>query len=299
MKPVVELTCGEVAQAVGDLGTHFKVYCPGILANGVDGSLLDSLADDELDDALDDLSISNRLHRRVLVKALKKAKASKDFVSFEYNYSPSTPTSELEAYNKVTTMCLRNNKETAFLAGVHLCLKNGKQLSLDTKIIEDGKIIPQRLHVKGDLSICSNIDDGDQNYYKMPVSEEICHRAFDVVEPLTYTGFALRNESGRKVGMVCMIDRCDVRNVDDIDREAFLHHMAMAVEKELKSRKRDQMMKNQTLGSDEDIVNLAFRGGVTRIASLQNQPEIENRESSCKFSVKFTQASLKIPSHFE
>jgi hypothetical protein len=285
VKPVGELTSEEVAEALADLGTHYKQYRSIIVTNGVNGSLLDSLEDAEMEDTLDDLSITNRLHRRVLLKALKKAKMSMDFVSSEYNYSPSTPSSELEAYDRVTTMCFRNNNETAFLAGVHLCLKNGKQLSLGTKIIQDGIITSQRLHVKGELSICSSVADADcgQNYYKREVPEIIGEKLFAGLAPLTYTGFAVRNETGRKVGVVCIIDRCDSKRVDDVDREAFLRHMAMAVEKELKNRKLHLMIRYQTLPCSDDVANHGSWNTVHPLPASQKSHElISTKETSCK-----------------
>ena len=239
-KPVTKLTREEVAQAVESIGKGYQIYKAMLLRNGVDGSLLDSLSDVEMEETLDDLGITNRLHRRVLVKTLQIAKLHDDYLSPDYDYSPETPSMSLEAYERVTTTCLHSNKETAVMAGVHLILQNGNHLSLDTKMLQDGRMATQRLHVPAQKSLCNKLvnDKSRCEYYKMSMPAELSETLFHTTSsPFTYTGHVLKNESGKRIGMVCMVDQGKPSSVKDQERQVFLRQMAAAVEYQLKLRK--------------------------------------------------------------
>jgi class 3 adenylate cyclase len=256
-KPFKDLTTEEISQAVANLGERYKPYCDILIGNGVDGSLLESLNDDEVEETLDDLEITNRLHRRVLLKELNKAKSNKDFVSSSYEYGPSTPSSDLEPYCQITDKIFCENKTTAVLAGVHLVLNNGNQLALDTKILKDGQVITNKLTVPRKLSVCSGlVNDGrNQDYYKVLLPQEIQMGLIQDTTPMTYTGHVLKSLSGKRVGMVCMVDRCSPADVVDIDRETFLRQMAQETEYQLTLRKQLLERKKKLEGQISECQN--------------------------------------------
>lgn len=242
-KPFVELTKEEVSSAVANLGDRYEGYREALVGNGVDGSLLATLDGVELLETLDDLHIANRLHRRVLLMELNKAKVPKegaaDLMATPYGYSPSTPASDLEAFRRVTDKCLSEHTETAILAGVHLILGNGAVLSLDTKIINDGKFETDTSHAFCKLAISSKLvnDGSNQHYYKIKLPLEVSSMFSRDALSMTYTGHVLKNESGERLGMVCMIDQCHPMDIEDNERAAFLWQAARETEFQLLLRK--------------------------------------------------------------
>ncbi len=237
-RPFSCLSKEEISFAVADLGERYKVYCESVIANGVDGSFLIALDESEIEETLDDLDITNRLHRRVLIRELNKAQSSNDFVSASYDYDPSTPASELEPYSQIAETCFQENRKSAVMAGVHLILNNGNQLSLDTKVLKNGQLQSKRLTIRGRHSICSTVvnDGRDLDYYKIQIPLVLKQRVFENQSAMTYTGFVLKDESGKRVGVVCMVDRCSPTEVADSDRKVFLGRMARETEKELMVR---------------------------------------------------------------
>lgn len=73
-KPLEDLTKEEVAKVVTDLGDRYIDYASLFVEHGIDGGLLNSLDETGALETCEDLGISNRLHRRVLLRGLEKAK---------------------------------------------------------------------------------------------------------------------------------------------------------------------------------------------------------------------------------
>jgi class 3 adenylate cyclase len=239
-KPIKECTKEDISLAVASLGEPYQVYASTLNGNAVDGRLLDVLGTTEIEETLDDLDIANRLHRRVLLLELNKAKSGGEYVAAAYNYSPSTPQPDLKPFQQITDKCLRENKQTAVFAGVYLVLENGNQLSLDTKILKDGIIVTETLNSPRSPSICSIIvnDDCNPDYNKLPFPNEMQSFLFgDSALPTTLTGYIFRDETGKRQGIVCMLDRCSPSDIVDADRKAFLRPLALEVESILRLRK--------------------------------------------------------------
>ncbi len=238
-KPFNDLTNAEVALAVLNLGDCYQTYGESLIQSGVDGRFLDSLSDTELEETLKTLKVSNRLHRRVLLKELNKARQSTNFVASTYDYSPSTPLSDLDFYQKATDKCFREYEQTAILAGVHLVLDNGNQLSLDTKVLKDVNIVTEKQHRPRETSFCSRLvrETSNRHYYKLLFPFEFQKDFIADPRPLTYTGYILRDESGKRIGILCMLDRCSPSELLGTDRKTFLQHLALDIEVQLKLRK--------------------------------------------------------------
>ena len=67
-KPFNVWSSDDVSKSLKSLGPKFAEYADVAVENGVDGDLLESLDETELQETLDDLEISNRLHRRIILK---------------------------------------------------------------------------------------------------------------------------------------------------------------------------------------------------------------------------------------
>jgi class 3 adenylate cyclase len=288
-RPFSDLSPEEISFAVANLGERYNGYCDAVIANGVDGSLLIALDESEIEETLDDLHITNRLHRRVLIRELNKAQSSNDFVSASYDYDPSTPASELEPYSQIAETCFQENRKSAVMAGVHLILNNGNQLSLDTKVLKNGQLQSKRLTICGRRSICSTVvDDGrDQDYYKIEVPlalKTLCENQ----STMTYTGFVLKDESGKRVGVVCMVDRCHAFEVVDSDRKVFLRRMARDTEQQLKHRK--QLLKKLETEKNERKNDVTIASNDTRIETLAAPPLRSSLDSGSQVPQRFENA---------
>jgi class 3 adenylate cyclase/GAF domain-containing protein len=270
-KPLKDLSKDEISQAIATLGESYEMYCDVFIGNGLDGRVLDNLDENEIQETLDDLEITNRLHRRVLVKELDKAKTSLDYNSTYYDYSPGTKVNELEPFRAITNTIFRENQNTACMAGVHLVLDNGNQLALDTKLLNGGQVVTQPLNLAKGNNICGGLvqDGSNQSYYKIQVPKNVQENLFeDPSPPMTYTGHILKNESGKRVGMVCMIDNCSPSGVQDLDRENFLRRMAIETEYQLNLRRQlierwrtltVQMSEHQSGGQITDSVDRSVK----------------------------------------
>lgn len=238
-KPFGAITKEEIAASVAELGDRYEVYFATLVGNGVDGSFLEGLSDSEVHETLDDLGITNRLHRRVLMKELRDAKANTEFVSFAYEYTPSTNLVDLEAYDQISNRCFYDDTDGAVYAGVHLVLDNGNQLALGSRMLKDGEIASRRLHQPKHLSLCSAIfnDGSDTEFYTMQYPTKLKGSVFDEISPLTYTGYVITNESGERVGIVCRLDHCYPCEIDEPSRKAFLKQIAKETEFQLRLRK--------------------------------------------------------------
>lgn len=302
-RPFRDLSKEEISFAVADLGDRYKEYCDALNANGVDGSLLESLDESEIEETLDDLEITNRLHRRVLMRELDKAKSSKDFVSASYDYGPSTPTSDLETFSRIAETCFHENRKSAVMAGVHLILNNGNQLSLDTKIMKDGQLHSKKLSIRQRLSICSNIvnDGRDQVYYKIEIPLILKQKVFEESSAMTYTGHILKDESGKRVGVVCMVDRCPPMEIIDSERKEFLHRMAQEAEQQLKLRRqlleKQRKVESQSISIQKAATVLPI--GASKNNTLNHESSIHKDylvPAAIKELVLFTKEPLKLVS---
>jgi class 3 adenylate cyclase len=272
-KPFGAITKEEIATAVTELGDRYEVYHGALVGNGVDGSFLEGLSDIEIQETLDDLGITNRLHRRVLIKELRDAKANTEFVAFAYEYAPSTNLSDLEAYDQITNKCFNDETDGAVYAGVHLVLDNGNHLSLASRMLRDGEIVSRRLHQPKQLSICSSLfkGNGDAEFFKIQCPARVEENVFNGIMPLTYTGYVITNESGERVGIVCRIDRCHPIDIDEPSRKAFLRQLAKEAEFQLRLRK-TFLERKKTLDIKIDLPDLILpEVSIPTIASCAQQ----------------------------
>ena len=111
-KSLAELDAQEVSNAIAKLGKNYDVYADTSRDNGVDGTLLAGLTEQEFRETLDDLGITNRLHRRVFVKAFDSARQQKAALSTAmtkfyarlpetFGFSRATPPEELMAFDEI------------------------------------------------------------------------------------------------------------------------------------------------------------------------------------------------------
>lgn len=213
---------------------------------------------------MDDLDIANRLHRRVLQQELDVAKARKDFWSSKYNYGPSTKTSELEPFQKISDECFLKYPRTAVLAEIFLLLDNGNLLLLGAKKLEGGKVVTEKLNFRRGLGLCSSIfqDIADHgNYYKLPFPLEMQRGLFDDQISMTLTAYLVKNEVCERQGIVCMVDRCCPEEIIDDDREDFLRRLAGDAEHQLHCRRQHFLKKGNWDASASPFETLQNRRG--------------------------------------
>ena len=76
--PVTSLTKEAVAMAVASHDAKYEAYANAVQDNGLDGKILVSLkSEEDLIEIFDELQITSKLHRKVLLKSLEKAKQNK------------------------------------------------------------------------------------------------------------------------------------------------------------------------------------------------------------------------------
>ena len=65
------------------LGSAYEAYCPAVIENGIDGSLLSLMTKDEMIELMQELGITNKVHIRVLVLKNFELMSSKSKLAFE------------------------------------------------------------------------------------------------------------------------------------------------------------------------------------------------------------------------
>jgi len=242
-KSLAALDAKEVAQAITQLGQKFEGYGQISIDNGVDGELLAGMTDVEVLETLDDLDITNRLHRRVLIKVLKSAGSvagpSSRVATFykqvptTYNVSISTPKGDLVAFEEIARDAL--NHSTACFAGVNLVSDSGAIPLAAILADSDGDRRQLDLYCPEGRSMCTAIVKFEMD--KKFVSREVwAHLRFPGDQKQWYTGHVVLDECGHRIGMVCMVDIGDKVIVEG-ERIRLLEQLAADTEYQLKLRR--------------------------------------------------------------
>ena len=277
------------------MGCKFEQYADSVLENQVDGAFLHSLMQDDdegdggvggIEETLDDLGISNRLHRRVLMKKLKdisEQQQQQQQQQQSQQMEQQQPEQQLDetmlfqAFDDITQEAL-DKTESAIYAGLHLLKDNGY-------LVLSGKFRNQTKHLKRFIL--------EQNSPSHDAFQRFCRERTEdyLEEPLLFDGMTdeesiidptmqpkvavhvLKDDRNNRVGAICIL-----KLVDTLVEQQQEEQKAVTNAKESTDSSKDLLLK--ALAAEAERQMQERKAILERTASLEYQLQLKQDASS-------------------